>query len=171
MSPRVTFTRQDWERVRSDWAAWWASELDRPMVIMEGWERVAEQRLPEAPRFTCSFPSHMPVDEVLDQYQPHLEAKRFYGDAWPAWHPNFGPGIVAGFLGAEVHCRPDTVWFGPAQDMRIQDLHPTYRADNAWWQRVQALTCAAVDRWGDSVAVGQTDLGGNLDILASLLGT
>jgi 5-methyltetrahydrofolate--homocysteine methyltransferase len=33
---------------------------------------------------------------------------------------------------------------------------------------VRELTRAAVKRWGDRIAVGHTDLGGNLDILASL---
>jgi 5-methyltetrahydrofolate--homocysteine methyltransferase len=37
-----------------------------------------------------------------------------------------------------------------------------------WWQRVQDLTEAAIVRWGDQICVGFTDIGGNLDILASL---
>jgi len=44
-------------------------------------------------------------------------------------------------------------------------------ARNPWWQRVQAVTQAAVQRWGRQMSVGFTDLGGNLDILASLRGT
>jgi hypothetical protein len=36
---------------------------------------------------------------------------------------------------------------------------------------VQAVTQAAVQRWGRQMSVGFTDLGGNLDILASLRGT
>ena len=52
--------------------------------------------------------------------------------------------------------------------MDVGELVPAYEADNIWWQRVQELTQAAVKRWGDDVAVGHTDLGGNLDILASL---
>jgi hypothetical protein len=43
--------------------------------------------------------------------------------------------------------------------------------DNFWWQRVYGLTRRAVERWGDQVAVGHTDLGGNLDILASFRGS
>ena len=38
---------------------------------------------------------------------------------------------------------------------------------SAWWQRVRDLTRRAVERWGHSVAVGHTDLGGNLDIQAA----
>jgi 5-methyltetrahydrofolate--homocysteine methyltransferase len=39
---------------------------------------------------------------------------------------------------------------------------------NVWWKRVRDLTQGMVERWGGNVAVGHTDLGGNLDILASL---
>lgn len=162
------FTEHDWERIRRDWTAWWAGELDRPLVIVEGWEPPSGDNLPQVPRFTSSFPLDISANEVLDHYQTHLQAKRFYGDAWPKWYPNFGPGIVAGFLGAQVHCTSDTVWFEPTEWVNIKDLHPAYNANNVWWQRVQELTHTAVERWDNSVAVGFTDLGGNLDILASL---
>jgi len=72
-----------------------------------------------------------------------------------------------------VNCDPDfeTVWFEPAQPVSIACLHPVYSPANVWWQRVRELTHAAVERWGNQVAVAHTDLGGNLDILASLLTT
>jgi hypothetical protein len=65
----------------------------------------------------------------------------------------------------------DTVWFQPAEPVAIQDLHLTFDPDDAWWRRVVEVTARAVDRWGDQVTVAYTDLGGNLDILASLLTT
>ena len=37
--------------------------------------------------------------------------------------------------------------------------------------RVQSITRRAVERWGNQVLVGITDIGGNLDILASLRGS
>ncbi len=168
MSINLHFTEQDWERVERDWTAWWAGELDRPLVMIESLEPPSDVILPEAPSFTSNLPLEMPADEVIDRYQAHLEAKRFYGDAFPKWWPNFGPGIVAGFLGARVHPVPETVWFDPAEQVSISDLHLAYDPDNVWWRRVQELTRLAVERWGSNVAVAHTDLGGNLDILASL---
>jgi hypothetical protein len=171
MGLKLHFTEQDWERIEHDWTAWWAGELDRPMVMIEDLEPPRGVTLPEAPDFTSNLPPEMSADEVVDRYQAQLEAKHFYGDAWPKWWPNFGPGIMAGFLGAQVHCAPDTVWFEagePAQAREIQDLHPAYDAGNFWWRRIQELTRVAVERWGNQVSVSITDLGGNLDILASL---
>jgi 5-methyltetrahydrofolate--homocysteine methyltransferase len=176
MGISLHFTEQDWERIERDWTAWWAGELDRPLVIIENLEPPPGVTLPEAPDFTSNLPLEMPADEVIDRYQAHLEAKRFYGDAWPKWWLNFGPGIAAGFLGARVQCAPDTVWFAcpggqagePARQVNIQDLHLAYDADNIWRRRIQELTRRAVERWGNQVTVSHTDLGGNLDILASL---
>jgi 5-methyltetrahydrofolate--homocysteine methyltransferase len=52
----------------------------------------------------------------------------------------------------------------------LAETELTYSPDNLWWERVASVTRAAVDRWGDRVVIGHTDLGGNLDILASLRG-
>jgi len=163
VSINLHFTEQDWERIERDWTAWWAGDLDRPLVIIESLDQFGV--------WASDYPLETPVDEVLDHFQAGLEGARFYGDAWPKWWPNFGPGIVAGFLGAQVRPAPGTVWFDPAPDaneVAIEDLHLSYDAGNAWRQRVVALTQAAVERWGGCVSIGHTDLGGNLDILASL---
>jgi 5-methyltetrahydrofolate--homocysteine methyltransferase len=161
----VHFAEEDWERIQQDWAAWWVGELGRPAVIIEGIGPAVEEA---AHAFASSYPLEMPADQVLERYEAELEAKRFYGDAWPKWWPNCGPGIVAGFLGARVHAVPETVWFEPAEELCITALHPEYDADNLWWRRVRELTHEAVERWGGLVSVGHTDLGGNLDTVASL---
>ena len=167
MTLKLHFTEQDWERIERDWTAWWEHELDRPMVVILSTEGS------EVPfqGFTSNFPLDVPAEEVVDHYGRHLEARYVYGDGWPRWWPNFGPGIMAGFLGANVHCVPDTVWFSPARQVPIGGLHLAYDPDNVWWKRVKDLTRVAVERWGDQVTVGHTDLGGNLDVLASMRDT
>ena len=105
----VHFTEQDWERIARDWTAWWAGDLNRPLVMIEGTDA-----LDVFEDLASNFPPEVPVEAVLDHYQARLEATRFYGDAWPKWWPNFGPGIAAGFLGAQVHSVERTVWFEPA---------------------------------------------------------
>jgi len=52
-----------------------------------------------------------------------------------------------------------------------EELELNYQPDNPWWQRVKEVTQAIVAHWEGHVAVGHTDLGGNLDILASFTGT
>lgn len=161
------FTRTDWERVERDTMAWWAGELDRPLIWL-----TATDPLPAYPpyRYMSNYPLDMPADALLDLYEPQLNATHFYGDAFPSLWINFGPGIMAGFLSSVVHTvsePSETVWFSPPSETPIGDLQLSYRGENPWWTRVQAITAAAVKRWGDQVAVGHTDIGGNLDVLAS----
>jgi len=167
----IAFTEEAWARMERNWTAWWAGELERPMVMIEGREPHPGGSSPPLgweKLFASEFPLETPVESIVDHYQWHLETHRFYGDAWPRWWPNFGPGIIAGFVGARVKPEPLTVWFEPAEQSSIEELRPGYDAGNIWWRRVSDLTRAAVERWGDRVCVGHTDLGGNLDILASL---
>jgi hypothetical protein len=168
MGIKLNFNKQDWERIEHDWALWWADELGRPMVMIEN---PFVFSLPE--QMTREFMLEKSVDEVLDHYQTLLEVRHFYGDAWPRWWANFGPGIMAGFLGANVHCTSETatVWFDASEKTAIEDLHFTYDADNKWWRRILDITRGAVERWGDKVCIAHTDLGGNLDILASFRST
>jgi 5-methyltetrahydrofolate--homocysteine methyltransferase len=177
MSINTQFTEENWERAERNWAAWWAGELDRALVMIEGLALppgVARQTIPDLNHdtefSTSGFQLHIPVDEVLDEFQAGLEAKRFYQDYFPKWWPNFGPGVIAAFLGSETRPVADTVWFEPVEG-EIGDLHLAFSPGHFLWQRVKEMTRRAVERWRDQVCVGITDLGGNLDILASLRGT
>jgi hypothetical protein len=171
MGLNLTFNDSDWERIKRDWSGWWARALDRPMVVIEGKEPQPGVEYPEVSDFKSNYPLEMSPQEVLALFEPHLEATRWYGDAFPKWTTNFGPGIVAGFLGAKVHIAPWTVWFGPAQDLELKDVRPCYDPTNRWWVRIRSLTAGALERWQGNVSISHTDLGGNLDILASLRGT
>ena len=171
-SIQLRFKEEDWDRVAGAWRAWWAGELDRPLVMIEDAEPPPGITISNIHDLGCPvpyFPLKTLADEVLDYYQVRLEAKRFYGDAWPKWNPNFGPGIVAAFLGAQVHPTADTVWLEPHSQVSIGDLHLDFDGTNVWWQRVLELTRCAVQRWDGRVSVAYTDLGGNLDILGALL--
>jgi len=159
------FTEQDWERIELDWTAWWAGELDRPIVVIEN---PVHARLPQ--ELSREFLLEKPVEELLEHYQTRLEARQIFGDAWPKWWPFFGAGVVAAFLGANLQCSPqtETIWFEPADSTMTGAKSLSFDPNDIWWRRIKTLTEAAVDLWGDRVCVGFTDLGGNLDILASL---
>jgi len=165
MIPALNYSERDWENLTQNWRAWWASELDRPLMVIESPVR---NRSPE--ELTLEFLGYKPIDEILDYYETRLANTILFGDAWPKWFPFYGAGVAAAFLGAELLCTPKegTIWFEPSQKLESFDLKTLYDPQNFWWQRIHQLTQAAVDRWGDQVCIGFTDLGGNLDILASL---
>ncbi|MGQ9493303.1 MAG: hypothetical protein ACUVR2_06020 [Anaerolineae bacterium] len=159
------FSEQDWERIQRDWMAWWAGELERPLVVIMGGAAADFSEILE------NYPLEIPASQVLEGHRAALETARYYGDAYPKWWPNFWPGVLAAFLGAGVQWEPETAWFTPLSVASLADLNPVYDANNTWWQRVQEFLRGAVDAWGNQVAIGHTDLGGILDVLASLRGT
>jgi hypothetical protein len=171
MQPQLNFSEEDWARIERDTMAWWAGELERPLVYLA----VTDPVLPAHRHgYLSNYPLDMPADQIVDLYEPVMAATHFYGDAFPWWWVNFGPGIAAGFLGSQVHSVADpseTVWFSPAREMEIHHLDLNYDAANPWLARVRELTVAITERWQGRVQTGHTDLGGNLDILASFRNT
>ena len=168
MSVCLHFTESDWERIERDYMAWWEHELPRPLVYLGGEEPNAGETPPELESFVTNYPWELPAEEIIARISATMGTLRYYGDAYPRWFVNMGPGILAGFLGAQVHSVPNTVWFSPAREGKAEDMHLSYQPYNRWWSRAQDLTRAAVAAWGPQVQVSHTDLGGNLDVLASL---
>lgn len=165
------FTAADWQRIERDWSAWWRGELARPMVVLEVHEPRRDIDWRTFDGFVTQFSPDVPVDGVLDYFQLSLDALHYFGDAFPKWWVNGGAGIVAAFLGARIEHQNGTTWFHELGVSSLTEINPAFDADNVWWQRIQAMTRTAVERWGADVTIGMTDLGGNLDILASLRGT
>ena len=164
---KLYFTDEDWARIERDTMAWWDGTLERPLVNLAVTDPATK---PGTYEFLTNFPLSMPVEDVLDRYEPAFASTRYYGDAFPWWWLNFGAGMVAGFLGAKVNSVTDpseTVWFSPPRKSELKDVHLTYDPENAWWKRVKEMTAASVQRWGGKLAISHADLGGNLDILAS----
>ena len=162
----IRFTPEDWDRIERDYAAWWAGELDRPLVWLSGAD--PHEPLARGRHFLANYPPDVSAEQICDDFHRLFRATRFYGDAFPFWFINFGAGVLAAFIGARVNPQPDTVWFEPADDRPMRDIHTTFDPDNGWWDRVVDVTKTAVEYWAGNVAVSHTDLGGNLDILASL---
>lgn len=167
----VNFTSEAWARIEKTYMDFWAGELERPILHLC---KRQEQEHPE-PSICTKFWSELEdlsVEEVILHYEAHLEATEgWIGDSFPKQWVIFGPGIVAGFLGANVGVDENTVWFEPSEGKKISEIYPRFDRDNYWWNRVMDLTKLAAERWKNKVCIGYTDLGGNLDILASLRNT
>ena len=167
MAFEIRFQEADWARIREDYAAWWGHELDRPLVQITGVEPDPAEAYPTVPGFWTNFGDDVSPKEITERVWRQMTARRFYGDAFPHVFVNYGPGIAAGFMGAKVNSVEDTVWFEPEQEIPIDQLTLRYDPDNAWWQHIQDVTRALVERMGSQVQISHTDIGGNLDILAS----
>ena len=173
MSLNSTFYDANWARLERDWTAWWHGALERPLVVLETQPAVSGVDWDTYDDRLTRFPPGVPADAVLNFKQVLFDATRYYADAYPCFYPDFGAGVVAAFLGSRVQHDPltRTAWFHPLGMPSLADLTPLYDPKNIWWRRVQDVLQTAIGRWGPGIAYGQTDLGGNLDILASLRGT
>lgn len=164
---KISFTEADWRKRIQDYTAWWQGELDRPLILSYGQKEgvVCRRKLHN---FFTEYSQEISAEEIVSIVEEDLASKIFYGDAYPSFWPNFGPGVVAAFVGlANLHSTSDTVWFKPKEIKPLSEIHITAKLDNPLFKRIKDITRVAVERFGSIVQVGFPDLGGNLDILAS----
>jgi 5-methyltetrahydrofolate--homocysteine methyltransferase len=168
----INFTPEDWARIEKTHMDFWNGELGRPLLIIYKKQEKKAPKLPFTPNFWPELPNEMSAEEVVSRYEAQLEADEgWIGDNFPKQWVNFGPGILAGYLGAKVGVAEDTVWFDPNGEKKISEIFPKLDKDNFWYKRVLELTKVAAKRWKGKATIGCTDIGGNMDIIASLRGT
>ncbi len=165
----IQFCRDRWEKIRADAADWWAGELDRPLVQVRvyGCDPGRTEPTVHEVGFDAEYDFSISAEDVVDHWDWQLSSVRYFGDAFPAIWPNFGPGVAAAFMGANLETSEHTVWFQPQQVVEVGELRLQYDPDNRWFLRIKDLCRAATERWQGLVQVGMTDLGGALDILST----
>ena len=161
------FTPNDWQRIKHTWSEWWQGDLERAILFMESTRTLDEVQFADKNPHLTQFPLEYPVEEILNGIENELNHIDYLGDAYPKWHPNFGAGFLAALLGSRPEFNNGTTWFHPAtQD--LDGLEMRINPDNPWFLRLQEVYQAAIKRWAGKIEIGYTDIGGNLDILASL---
>lgn len=159
--PELDFPEESWETIHKNYQSWFDHNLDRPLVILQSWGQ----------QYNEIIAKDTSINQVIDRQDESLRSMHYFGDAFPRFWPNFGAGVVAAFLGSQVQTELDTAWFFPLSINDPSSINIKFQKHNYWWKKALAGTSKPLDRWGKSVSVGITDLGGNLDILASLLGS
>lgn len=172
----IHFSAERWHRLRETNRLWRERKLGRPLIQWKLFDAPADIPEPPTPhngKETTSFDTSFSVERILDRWEYDLSRQRFLADAYPCFWPDFGPGIVAEFLGGAAVPRHGTVWFYPGkfEGLELKDIHLEYSESSPWLERIIEIGRGAVRRWGGLVQVGMTDLGGTVDILASLRGT
>jgi 5-methyltetrahydrofolate--homocysteine methyltransferase len=170
----IRFTDKQWDQVIDNYRKWWKGELGRPILPMIITGTDPGRPMPKAPLlcFSNCADFSIPADALIDRIDYELSTYEFYGDSFP-WvnMHNFGPGVAAAFLGAVLQPAENTVWFHYEKKIPIEEMHFTYDGNNIWLNRIKDIYAAGMRKWGGEVCMAMTDLGGNLDILASFLGT
>ena len=139
---KAGFSPREWESIRQNYTAWWRGELDRPLVSAS----VADDEAWFS-SFLPNWPQDMSDDELVAFVEKTFSRRRFYGDAYPHFFVNYGPGTAAAFAGAGLHAAPDTVWFTPVAHSRLADIRIALDRENLWWRRVRHVTDSSPGAW------------------------
>lgn len=169
----IDFSPARWARVKEVNDLWRQRKLGRPLVQWTLHGADAGRSEPPTPtngKGTTSFDLSYSIDRIIDRWDYDLSTRRYLGDAFPHFWPDFGPGILAAFVGGDAKPANGTVWFYPGEfaGLEPKDIHLTYREHGAWLERICDICRAAMRRWEGLVQVGMTDLGGTLDVVSSL---
>jgi 5-methyltetrahydrofolate--homocysteine methyltransferase len=163
--------KPDWKRARRRLEAWWEGEIiDRAAIQV-----IARRDGAEPVSDCCDIwwqPLHFLTDPeyVVDTFEKYCRGTFFGGEAFPNLWINLGPGIMAAYLGAVPQFRDDTTWFKtPKEWDEIDEI--AFDAHNVWWEKTCKLTAVIAERGRGKFLTGLTDIGGNLDIAASLRGS
>lgn len=174
------FFKEDWDDAKERFIAWWEGDnMDRPLIQAF------------APRSKPNYASDGDINFFYDQWgfprfpqDPFITIKGFRrwcaetyfgGEAYPNLWINLGAGILGAYLGAEPKFESDTVWFGAQWDERLgkswEELRNIeFNSNNRWWDLTKKITEIASEAISGYGVVGMTDLGGILDVVASLRG-
>ncbi len=169
----IHFDKSRMNQVLENHELWWKGSLNRPLVKGTICNVYPTSRKPIAPilsQATCADFSWSP-EQIIDTLDLELSRHEYVGDGYPSiGFDSFGPGVLAAFCGAKLDNSSGRVWFFPCEE-DISKLHVQYNPENIWSRRIKDIYRAGLERWNGSVIMSFPDLGGVMDVLASLCGT
>jgi 5-methyltetrahydrofolate--homocysteine methyltransferase len=168
----MNLDRFDWEKTTDNWEKWWNGTLGRPVFICRSQQPDVNQstgKLPCYP-FTSHYDFGIPAKDILMEVENRVSNVKYYADAFPAFWPNFGPGVLASFIGGAGVNHENTVWFYPGafENCKIEDIAIKLDKNAPWFRRIEEFFVAASEIWQGKIQFGMTDIGGTLDVLSSL---
>jgi len=170
----IDFSAARWEKTVKNFDDFWNKKLNRPLVSVRRSKEADEDkrgRAPDTPllmQATCHL--DLPAAKWLDAYDYHLSGLTFMGDTYPSIGlDEFGPGVAAAFMGAELDNSTGLVWFRPKKAVPVTELHFEYDPNNKWYVKIMDIMTEATRRWQGEVMVGMPDFGGVMDILSTFL--
>lgn len=161
--------KDDWSKAQERMRAWWSGEIiDRVVIqvtaprkgveivsLWDGWNLVHNLDFPE---------------RAVQEFEKYCQNTYFGGESFPNLWINLGPGIMAAYIGAEPKIDKSTVWFETPKKWEEISREVNFDPHNKWWRLTKDIIAKVMGMSNDKFFVGMTDLGGNLDIIASLRG-
>lgn len=131
-------------------------------------------------KITDSTPYRDPVDleekwlnenYILDAYRHRIANIGCLAEGMPSLVTNLGPGCLAACLGSSYTLNPRTIWFEETPQLTDWEnpTVPNFDTQSEMWGHITRLQAKFAQ--DPNVLFAMTDLGGILDIVASLRGT
>lgn len=171
----VHFDRNRMQALVDVYDRWWQGKLDRSLVrgvVEQVYPKPYDAPAPILNQSNCHDFSWTP-EQIIDALDSDLSTKEFIGDGYPVVDfACYGPGVLAAFCGAKLDNSSGRVWFfPPVEDPELSQVHVKYDPNNVWSRRIKDIYRAGLERWNGSVIMGFPDLGGVMDVVASMVGT
>ena len=171
----VHFDRNRMQALVDVYDRWWQGKLDRSLVrgvVEQVYPKPYDVPAPILNQSNCHDFSWTP-EQIIDALDSDLSTKEFIGDGYPVVDfACYGPGVLAAFCGAKLDNSSGRVWFfPPVEDPELSQVHVKYDPNNVWSRRIKDIYRAGLERWDGAVIMGFPDLGGVMDVVASMVGT
>jgi len=177
------FFKEDWAEAKERLSAWWEKDsLDRPLIQVFAPRSSPKYASEEDVKFDYDhwgFPRKIKdpaaISGNIKGFRRQCAETYYGGEAYPNLWVNLGAGVLGAYLGAEPVLESETVWFGAQrnnalgkswEELRCVEFDPA----NEWWILTKRITETASETLAGFSMVGMTDLGGILDVAASLRG-
>lgn len=169
--------REDWEKVKKYYEAWWNCEaLDKVPL----WMTVPRQGYQTGEIPTGNAEDRLfDKEKVIQRVERNFQATFYGGLAFPCYWPNFGPDVFSAYLGATL--KFPTIfslsspvswadWTKPVLKDYSDLSSLSIREDNFYWRKTKELISYALERFQGNYLVGLTDIHAGIDALAVLRG-
>lgn len=170
----IHFDAERMAQAQQNHMRWWNGTLERPLVkiTIEDAYEAPELDIPVLTQANCHDFSWSP-EQVIEALDNKLSRQEYLGDAFPSVNMDvFGPGILAAFSGgAKMDNSTGNVWFFAEEEREIEDIHVKYDPHHPLVERIKELYRAGWDRWHGTVLMGMPDIGGIMDVAATLRGS
>jgi hypothetical protein len=163
--------KPDFEKVLERYEAWWHCEIvDRPLFCLNYLKDYDDHVPWPAPKnYTAIKDRWLDAEHIAENMDATLRNVVFFGDALPITWPNLGPEIFSAFYGCPLSFGESTSWTEPI----LADWHPESVTElklsrsNYYFQQLEKLTDALLEKGREKFIVGYTDMHGGGDAVAA----
>lgn len=166
--------KNDWEETKKRFDAFWDREYIGRCFIAITAPRAKPISIDVERKEPKNLKQKWLDPEFRLQQQLYTFAHTYYGgEAFPCFFNNLGPGVLASFITDHYVLGENTVWFDRKPIIKDWSQAPSldFNEESNMWQILKSMTEEFSRKSENRYFTGISDLGGNLDIAASLRGT